>query len=551
MQSLILFLSWFLVAFGQAAWLGFLGPFAAAVGFALFWFFSLQQPTAKQRFFWGFFWFISVQLVQFSWSVTHPYVYVYALLTVVSLIYGAQFGWITAFITEERLKRLPFLLALSAFWVLNEWIRLHFLLGLPWNTVGLSLATTTLGAQGASLAGVYGLSFLVIFTNLMALRAYMTRQRQDCALFIFLVFLPYLFGWAHLTWHDRQMAKGSEKMRYLLVQTAFPLEEAMGFTSVEAMASFVMGEWQQILSDLAKEKGRKVDLIVLPEYVVPFSTYAPVYRYSLVKASFIAIFGEESLDKLPKLNPHFAMLVDTPEEKEVWMVNNAFWVQSIANLFDTDVLAGLEDRDFDEKGEVTYYSAGILFHPHKISPQRYEKRVLLPLGEYIPFEWCRELCRQYGISGSFTPGAEGKALEGNNLRIGVSICFEEIFGHMMRENRLKGAEVLVNLTNDGWYPHSRLPWQHFEHARLRTVEAGIPLVRACNTGVTSAIDSLGRDISHLSSADGDVENLHGALYVEVSKYTYPTLYTYVGDYMILGICGVAICIGRGKRTKRT
>src|SRR5690606_5954704 len=106
-------------------------------------------------------------------------------------------------------------------------------------------------------------------------------------------------------------------------------------------------------------------------------------------------------------------------------------------------------------------------------------------------------------------------------------------------------------TNDGWYPQSRLPWQHFEHSRLRTVEAGIPLVRACNTGVTAAVDSLGRDISYLSDAKGDVENIHGSLYVEVPNYTYNTLYTHVGDYMILGFSGVALAFWLLKGTKRT
>ena len=113
----------------------------------------------------------------------------------------------------------------------------------------------------------------------------------------------------------------------------------------------------------------------------------------------------------------------------------------------------------------------------------------------------------------------------------------------MRENRLTGAELLVNVTNDGWFPHSRLPQQHSDHSRLRTVETGIPLVRACNTGVTAACDSLGQVLGALSEESGQ-----GTLLVDVPLYSYFTLYTVWGDLFIIALAislvGIYFCLAR-------
>ena len=103
----------------------------------------------------------------------------------------------------------------------------------------------------------------------------------------------------------------------------------------------------------------------------------------------------------------------------------------------------------------------------------------------------------------------------------------------MRENRVKGAELLVNLTNDGWYPNSLLPKQHFDHARLRTVENGIPLVRACNTGVTCAVDSLGRIVGVLGENEVENQELADSILVELPLYHYSTFYSRYGDFLII------------------
>ena len=182
---------------------------------------------------------------------------------------------------------------------------------------------------------------------------------------------------------------------------------------------------------------------------------------------------------------------------------------------------------------------------------RYEKRVLLPMGEYIPFSFLKDLCARYGVKGSFTQGKEAKVEQTLAGLVAPSICYEETFGGVMREGKLKGAEMLVNLTNDAWYPHSTLSLQHLEHARLRTVEMGVPLVRACNTGITCAIDSFGQTVDILHD-HGEVEDVADSLYVEVPKYHYWTLYSLWGDHFILAVSmvGILFALPRKKRDKR-
>ena len=117
-----------------------------------------------------------------------------------------------------------------------------------------------------------------------------------------------------------------------------------------------------------------------------------------------------------------------------------------------------------------------------------------------------------------------------------SICYEETFSDIVREGKTLGAHMLVNLTSDAWYPSSTLPLQHFEHARLRTVENGVPLIRACNNGITGAIDSYGRTIGiYGGDHPEEVEWTQGAIVVDVPLQNHWTLYSHTGDKLIAGV----------------
>jgi len=546
-KNILLFLSSLgLVAFGQPAWNPWTGLIAACVGYALFWQILLDIPTRSRRFWLATIWFTSVQLIQLSWALSHPYAYIYFVHFIVSLLMGMQFGLLGIWITRMTLKSVKKLLALASFWTFMEWIRLYALSGLSWNPVGLALTSQLYPLQMASLWGVFGLSFWVMLVNLTSLKAWNTSPRF-AGVWLIAAAVPYLYGFTHFEWHHYAMQEQSSKdhadpFYAVLVQTAFPAEETLDLSDRKQLLDYVLAEWRKILQITKKQLGTSVNLIVLPEMVVPYGTYSFVYAYEEVVQIFKEVYGEQAIKALP-IAEEGALVTCcyTPQGKRCF-VNNAFWTQGIANIFQAHLVIGLEDAEEFADGKREYYSSALYFSPQQeltrtaYPPiERYEKRVLVPMGEYIPFSFAKALAAQYGIYSSFTPG-KGAKVVGDKLPMGLSICYEETFGDLMRENKQCGAQLLVNLTSDVWYPNSRLPQQHFDHARLRTVENGIPLIRACNTGVTAALDSLGQQVAYLGEGEENAEWIADSIRVQVPKYTYKTLYSQVGDLLILGIC---------------
>lgn len=519
-------LSFVIVALGQPAVSAALSFLTALCGYALFWGYLIQIPEGKKRFWLGTLWFTAVQLVQLSWFISHPFYYIYPLWILLSFLMGIQFGALSFFVTPKTIRKIPTVFALAGLWTLFEWSRLHLFSGFSWNPSGLALSSNLYSLQAASLAGLYGLTFWVIATNGLALRAWLRKKAAPFALWVAVAAAPFAFG----AWHIRPVDQ-SASYKALLVQTGFPVEETLGKTPSELIA-YVVEEWKAILALTSPYQEERIELIALPEFVVPYGTYTFLYPYPTVANAFIHAFGKEALHKLPPLESPLA-----DKKGDLWFVNNAYWAQGLANIFNAELVSGLEDVEDSPNRGREFFSSAILFTPHHFNPTRYDKQVLVPMGEYIPFTFCKKLAQSYGIGASFTPGRGAKKM-GTNTPLGLSICYEETFGDLMRQNKAVGAEILVNLTSDVWYPDSLLPEQHLEHARLRTVENGMPLLRACNTGVTCAIDSYGRTIASLPTEN---QWLSKALLVNVPKHHYPTVYSQMGDKLIIAISLLLLC----------
>lgn len=543
-RATLIAVSFLIVAFGQPAWIGWLGPIAASFGYALFWKVLLDLSERKQRFLISLAWFAAVQVIQLSWATSHPYLFIYIVYAFFSLSLGAQFGLIGMLITPARIQSISQIVAISAIWTLFEWSRLFFLSGYSWNPIGLSLTGSLYALQGASLLGIYGLSFWVMIVNLLALRAWSPPYYPSVfakATWLCAALLPYIYGFVHLTVHnDTINSQEKSSLNVMLVQTNFPAETEANILDKKQWIAHALGHWKEILTAAKKQAGKPIDLIVLPEYAVPCGTYSCVYpEYTVIKM-LEEMLGKDSLKALPSLESPFVQEHLT-KQGIIRFVNNAFLAQTLANYFKAGLVMGLEDVEEVDNGKYEHYSAALYFIPSsEYKVRRYEKRVLVPLGEYIPFSLVAQLAANYGIQGSFTCGKSAKVFQTlKGVPFGVSICYEETFGHLMRENRLEGADLLVNLTSDAWYPHSRLAKQHFDHARLRTVENGIPLIRASNIGVTGAVDSLGRVIATLGEDTTNPDWKLDSIRVEVPTYTYSTLYSRTGDSLIIGFCFLA------------
>jgi apolipoprotein N-acyltransferase len=160
--------------------------------------------------------------------------------------------------------------------------------------------------------------------------------------------------------------------------------------------------------------------------------------------------------------------------------------------------------------------------------RRYDKQLLLPLGEYIPFPALASFLSSYGIHNSFSPGKESSVFQSGSLRISPLICYEETFSSYALAAALLHPTVLVSLSNDCWYPTIRK--EHFELARLRAVEIGVPLVRSCNQGVSAAVDALGRVVARKGEREGEGNS---CVITPLSQYCAPSLYASVGQAPIV------------------
>ncbi|MBM3199054.1 MAG: hypothetical protein FJZ58_07390, partial [Chlamydiae bacterium] len=160
-----------------------------------------------------------------------------------------------------------------------------------------------------------------------------------------------------------------------------------------------------------------------------------------------------------------------------------------------------------------------------------------PLAESLPWRGLKRLTHLYGVEEFFSHGKSSVLLD----EIAIpSICYEELFSYTAREGRSQGGSLLINVTNDGWYPNSTLPEQHFTQGLIRSVENGVPLVRACNSGVTAAVDSLGRVVARLGEKGESCQFQSGVLFAHLSSKEYTTIFSICGDIPVLLICSVFV-----------
>ncbi len=506
--------SWALMAFALPVWSLWCSVAAAAVGLALFWHASFSFP----RPFWiAVWWFFAVQLVQIHWLASSEYMGlgIYAVYIGLALAIGVQFGWLTQLL--HRSVSFLSILGASGFWIIMEWLRTLPLTGFTWNPIGLSLTATDYSMQFASIFGVYGLSFWVIFTNVLALRA--LQKKNSLGLWAVCACFPYCFGWMQLIYNEPDLV--SQRPLYAaLVQTDLKPEEKDYVEERSASYIIPLKQWENILSYFVNTKQSRFDLIVMPEGTVPWAINKMGYLYEDVLQVWISVFGSESVSALPPMQLPFARQSASGR----WWVSNAFWAQGLANYYRSEIVIGLLSAERKQTYNSAYY-----FRPRSDFIARYDKQILVPLGEYVPLEKWQAfsgfVADRFGIGSSFQSGKEPKIFEGL-FSLGISICSEEAYSDLIRRIRLLGAELFVNLSNDVWFPETTLPEQHYLHSKIRAAENGVCVLRACNKGVTGVIDCFGRELARLDKDSG-------VLVVQLPVATFSTPYVFWGDIPML------------------
>jgi len=193
------------------------------------------------------------------------------------------------------------------------------------------------------------------------------------------------------------------------------------------------------------------------------------------------------------------------------------------------------------------YNSAYLLNPDGTTQARYDKRHLVPFGEYVPLGPLLGFVNKLvdGI-GDFIPGTGPAPMDIAGRQLGVAICFEIIFPDVVRDLARDGARIIATITNDAWFGRSGAPLQHFSMAVFRAVEHRAPVIRAANTGISGFIDATGR----IGPTSGLF--VETALIETIRVSPIRTFYTRAGDIFAIG-CGilVAIVILIGRRHRRT
>lgn len=368
-------------------------------------------------------------------------------------LYVALFGWIVR-VVRRRLGLSVFLVAPVA-WSASEWLKSTGELGCPWGNLGTVLAGQPAWVQWASVVGTQGLSLWIVTVNALvaaALVKFFARRFVEgglrLALGLAILALPPLWGDSRLRDADRAAiaAPGAAEPigRVALIQPNIASDHKWNPAYQDTVVATIYGMTREAAADT-----NRLDLIVWPETALPF--YVRLEPMKLRK------------------------LLDTAKE------------------IGTPILAGYPDARLSSSGDVTTHNAaGLVLRTGSISGQ-YEKVHLVPFGERIPFQGLFPFLGRFDLGqAEWTPGTDQSVFAGAGPSFGVLICFESIFPEHTRRYRLGGAQYLVNITNDEWFGKSAGPVQHADLAVLRSVELGMSLVRAANTGISMVVDPYGR-----------------------------------------------------------
>jgi len=446
-------------------------------------------------------------------------------------------------------RRTLWSLAGAAIWVALEMVRARFLGGFPWNPLGASQYQLIPLIQIASVTGVYGISFLVVWLSLslfsagrMIFRRPVSRFAWQTETFLPLAVVAILFavGFARLKEPDPSAAT----LRITLVQPSIP--QAL-IWDPNANAD----RFRHLLELSDRVLTNRTDLLVWPESAVP----------ELNEASFIAITN----------------LIQT---HRVWLIFNAedvIWRSSIGTNSEYDA-----------------FNAAFLFDPDGHFKKVYHKQKLVIFGEYIPLvRWLPFIKWFTPITGSFAAGtnavpfeldcwagrlsgrsqakADPREPQGHIISItpggspGVSphlkvktsalICYEDMFPELAREYVQNDTDFLVNLTNDGWFGEGAEQWQQAAAAIFRAVENGVPLVRCCNNGLTCWVDAYGRLNDIFKDPAGSVYGPGDqTIDIPVGGKRTPTFYNRHGDWFgwaCVGITGILLAARLSGQRRKT
>jgi apolipoprotein N-acyltransferase len=374
-------------------------------------------------------------------------------------------------------------LFLASGWVLMEYLRGHIFTGFPW----MGLAESQVNGPFAAIAPLFGglaCTFLVVWISWILL--FLKKQTVVSALTICIIIAAsYLAGIANFT------KPFGEPITIRLIQGNF--EQSLKFNpqAISQQIDFYVSEIQK----------EPADLIIIPETAFPWpQPYLPL-----------------------------------------GLLNH---LQSFANAHSSNILLGLIGEVSSAQGK-QYTNRATGLSPNAL-PYQYDKVHLVPFGEFIPlgFHWfinafnvpLSDFARGSLTQESFSIHAKDR----ETINAAIMICYEDVFGGELAarlEHSNQPINLLINLTNLAWFGQSQAPTQQLRLSQLRSLETGLPALRATNTGITSVLNPKGKVLQSLP------EFVQTSLSTQVQPYTGKTPYVHWGDLPILSLSCILLFWG--------
>jgi apolipoprotein N-acyltransferase len=399
-------------------------------------------------------------------------------------LYHGLFGLLISLLVRPRDTRWALVMA-PFLWVAVELARTR-ITGFPWNLLGVAQVDNIALCRIAEWTGVYGISFEIVLVNVALAAAFLLPRPKRGAMLTAALAAAAVLQAGRLV--DPPAAQADRAA--LLVQQNIPVT-----------ADWTPAFFQQTLSDLTKltvksaanHPGQKINPIVWPESPAPFFTNDAGFRDAISSVA---------------RDTNAAMIVGA-------IGSNASHPNAEAPLFNSAAL-------ISPRGEWI---------------SRYDKVHLVPFGEYTPFpslfSFAGGLTQEVG---RFDRGTSRSPLHADDEQLGVFICYESVFPDEVRQFANNGAQVFVNISNDGWYGDSGAYAQHLNQTRMRAVENDRWILSAADTGVTASIDPWGRIAARVP------RKVRAALVAPYALTSVTTFFTRHGDWFAYACAIILISV---------
>ncbi len=380
---------------------------------------------------------IVVALWHFTPAVAAGYFATILILAGYAAVTFALTGWVV------RRTGVSIIVVFPVFWVAAEWLIGHQGdIRFPWLGLGTSLTGYSTLVQVADLIGARGVTFALVAANAALALAWRRRgERRRAAVLAGGVAAGVLAALVYGIVRERTLpVRPVGEVAVIQPNVGFD-EKWEGETRDSIM--------QRTLTLAARAiRETRADLVVWPEAAVPgYFLQHPEWARAIARLSFST--------RTPQLVGGLDVAFPAPRRFEYY--NAAFL--------------------FDSLGDRTRYEA-------------YHKQYLVPITERVPFVNPRWFKLRF--FGGFGEGGPGPVYQVGIGRFGVLICYESIFENLSRDYRRRGAEFLINITNDAWFGRSTAPYQHEAHLVMRAIETRAGIARSANTGISEFVDPLGR-----------------------------------------------------------